>query len=232
MASGADLKVAFKYEISYTTGLEPKNAVNWRLLGLDLNKGDDNQTFHWDVPGNGGPDSSILLEHDYDWGPVAGTCVFSSGEDLYPPSSPCYMLTSSFFVVVFPITGHVHIGAINTTLYDISDAKKAPQSISFAKAVYSDAGFITAMDRKDSIHTFPKDGKLRISSYYDNTKNYAKVMSLTSTYASVNLPPAGDPESDTRRRQWEQQQSKELTAVLELFNSTLRFYSPLVSSRK
>jgi len=94
--------------------------------------------------------------------------------------------------------------------------------VCFSKPDYSSAGFISSIERKDSIHTFPKDGKLRISSFYDNSKNYGKVMSLAATYSSVIFPGTTDPESDLRRTQWAARQGKELEAVLNLFNSAIQ----------
>lgn len=190
LASGADVKLHISYEISYTLGIQPENAVNWRLLGLNFEE--RNKTFEWDIPGEGGPGSAVMLQHDYDWGPVSGKTVFS--------------------------WGHIHIGAINTTLYDISDPSKPPQVVCVSIPKYAPTGYITSIERRENIHTFPKNGKFRITSYYDNSKNYKAVMSLTGTYTTLEGS-SEDGDSDIRRRELEENQHT--LDVLKLFGSTL-----------
>ena len=88
---------------------------------------------------------------------------------------------------------HAHIGAINITLWDVSDSSN-PKEIATAVPQYED-GYIIAIDPTSPFYNVAAGASLRITASYDNSKSYGDVMNLFQlwgTYPPDNSLFVGD----------------------------------------
>mmetsp|Transcript_8635 Transcript_8635/g.35982 ORF Transcript_8635/g.35982 Transcript_8635/m.35982 type:complete len:486 (+) Transcript_8635:80-1537(+) len=148
LASGANMTVRIRYEVTYTATSKDIVPVNWFLAGPTDN---DNIIFDIDRTDKGDVEEVV---YDFDWEGGDGTLVLTMG--------------------------HLHIGGVNTTLYDVDN----DQVIAFSAPVYSDTGYIVALGRDYPMYEVKQGTHLRITCYYSTDHTWQDVMSLFQIFGS------------------------------------------------
>lgn len=80
------------------------------------------------------------------------------------------------------VIGHIHIGAINVTLWDTTDDKK--NLIAVSKPSYDENNFIIRMTRSTPYYQLRTGHNYTLDAVYDNSQAYAGVMGLMQTFVS------------------------------------------------
>eukprot|EP01087_Luapelamoeba_hula_P017322 TRINITY_DN5445_c0_g1_i1.p1 TRINITY_DN5445_c0_g1~~TRINITY_DN5445_c0_g1_i1.p1 ORF type:complete len:446 (-),score=66.06 TRINITY_DN5445_c0_g1_i1:94-1431(-) len=157
LASLSDMKVRLKYTIVYNERNSSEGA-KLKNAGWRL-LGIDGTPVEFPVPGDGGPGSVWRIQRDYKWGDEDCTIVLAQG--------------------------HVHIGSINTTLYDLTNNPNSP--VATCVPSYAPSGYIANIPCHFPRHyTFKAGSKYRLVSYYDNSQAYGEVMSLMGAYTTCS----------------------------------------------
>jgi len=156
LASGADLEVYVRYDVTYS----------------DFDA-EQYTPAVWDFIGNGGEnrdDVSKSCEHY-----SQNTCKFVY-DDTWDKGD-------STIVVAY---GHIHIGAINMTLVDITN----DNTLAVATPIYDESGsYIISIDSEFEPIDIKDGTKLRITSYYSTEHNYKEVMSLFQIWGTFESEP-------------------------------------------
>lgn len=156
LASGANMTVRIRYEVTYTDTSSDIVPVKWFLAGPT----DEDIVFDIQKTGNGVQE----ISYDFDWEGGDGTLVLTMG--------------------------HLHIGGVNTTLYDIDNDKE----IAFSAPVYSDTGYLVALGREYPMYEVKQGTHMRITAYYSSDHEWQDVMSLFQIFGSF---PTGFPIDDS-----------------------------------
>ena len=142
------------YDVTYSPLTEEHRQIYFQLGGVIFTDGPDSRNISVEVaiPGDGSsPESTYLLEGEFNWEDEDATIVATAG--------------------------HIHIGSLNSTLYDGSGA-----IISQSKATYDEFGFVVALDIEYPFYNVSTGDAMKLRCLYDNTYHYEGVMCLQIFY--------------------------------------------------
>jgi hypothetical protein len=161
LLSGANITIYVAYEITYTIVSEDEASQ----IAVKRNRRVEvsyylfgasfigDQVTQFHVTGDGGPSSAVQWSNEYEW------------------------KQSNAMIVL--LQGYVQIGALNVTLTDTGPKGK---TVATMITTYDKNGFILDMDRKTPSYHLSAGTRIRITTYYDNSKNYGDVVSMVQMY--------------------------------------------------
>ena len=151
IASGANITAFVEVDVYYTEGVDTAESVNSWIMELDKTI---RNYVEFDVPGTGGPGSTVSHSNTFTW-----------------KRDP---------ITIVRAIPHIHIGGIEGTLEDVTHNKV----IAHGRATYSDDDYIIGVESVFPEYTIETGTQLKITSVYDNSHNYGSVMSLFLIYAT------------------------------------------------
>jgi len=123
--------------------------VRYRLVGIHSN---DAGSPDYPIPGDGGLGSFFISNETSTWKLPNATLILA--------------------------LGHLHIGAVNISLWDAGTEKMIMSS----KPVYDENNFIVHITRSSPLYRFITGNKYTVVAVYDNSRAYEAVMGLVQLW--------------------------------------------------